>query len=169
MLNEIWNETRAAVLEQLRAAYMAEVQRFAETLRPRFESGELRGYTDEDGERDERERRTRFTLSGKPRRGAWRPPLELLEDLCEAHFGLEVNAAETDAAAQEVFQRAYLIRSVSPSDALLTEDVQPIAGQAVVAVTGDVLAIARARGWYKPTADEAPSVEETVWAQEARS
>ncbi len=162
MLNETWNGTMAAVLEQLRAAYMAEVQRFAETLRPRFESGELRGYTDDDGVRDMRER------PGKPRPGAWRAPLFRLEDLCEQHFGLDVDAPETDAAAQEVFRRAYLIRSVSPSDALLTEDAQPIAGQATIAVAGDVLAIARARGWYEPTVDEDPSLEKTAWAQEAR-
>jgi hypothetical protein len=42
-----WNALRSA-FPGMRAAYLTEIERFAETLRPRFEAGELYGYRGED-------------------------------------------------------------------------------------------------------------------------
>lgn len=149
-VSKTWNETKAAVLEQLRAAYLAEVTRFAETLRPRFESGDLRGYTDEDSEHENE-------------RDDYKAPLFHLEDLCDEAFRLDV-----DRFGEEAYRNAYLIRSVSPGDAH-TEDAQPIAGQAGIAVAFDVLAVAQARGWYIPAEGEDPTIPaaEARWALEA--
>jgi hypothetical protein len=139
-----WQE---AQLPGLRALYLAEVVRFAEELRPRFASGELRGFTDADGERIEREPH-------------WDPPLFELENLCEERFRLDV-----DRYGEEAYLNAYLIRCVSPSEGQ-TFDAQPVAGQAAIAVSRDVLAVARARGFCASTPDEDPSLDETRWAEE---
>jgi hypothetical protein len=139
-----WQE---AQLPGLRALYLAEVVRFAEEIRPRFESGEFRGFTDADSERIERER-------------DWDPPLFELENLCEQRFRLDV-----DRYGEEAYLNAYLIRCVSPSEGQ-TFDAQPIAGQAAIAVSRDVLAVARARGFCASTPDEDPSLDETRWAEE---
>jgi hypothetical protein len=138
-----WQETH---LPSLRALYLAEVVRFAEELRPRFASGEIRGFTDADGERIEREPH-------------WDPPLFELENLCEERFRLDV-----DRYGEEAYLNAYLIRCVSPSEGQ-TFDAQPVAGQAAVAVSRDVLAAARARGFYAPAEDEDPTLDETRWAE----
>jgi hypothetical protein len=58
-----WMEAKAAALDMLRNAYNREIERIAEELRPRLESRELRGFTDEDCEHED----------------GWRAPREVLE------------------------------------------------------------------------------------------
>lgn len=125
----------AAQVEAIRAAYLQELERFAATLRPRFESGELRGFRNGAGPHDDGDMDLK------------RAPVDVLTDLCAAHFGLDLEADE------QGYSNAYLIRLVSPNE-YDTEDDQPICGQAAIAVTYDVLSIARERRWYTPTPDE---------------
>ncbi len=140
-----WQATCARTLDELRRAYLAEVERFAETLRPRFESGELRGITDAE-----------FEAGGDS-------PLFRLEALCGRHFGLESKDGEL-VETHETFQTAYLIRSVSPGE-VATEDAQPVVGQAIIALTHHVLALAKARGWWHPQPGEMPTPYESPYRE----
>lgn len=146
-----WQAVQDQVVALLRPAYLAELERLALSLRPRFESGELRGFTDEDAEREVREK-------------GWQAPAWKLEEACARWFGLDERGQERDLDA--ACRAADLIRQVAPGDAY-TEADQPPLGQAVIAIACDVVAIARARNWYKPTADECPAEEFTKWATEA--
>ncbi len=146
MAKTAWQATCARTLDELRRAYFAEVERFAETLRPRFESGELRGMTDEE-----------FEAKG----GYERSPLHRLEGLCGRHFGLESKDGKP-AETYEAFQTAYLIRSVSTGE-VATEDAQPVVGQAITAITHDVLALAKAGGWWRPRPGEMPTPYESPY------
>lgn len=169
-----WQKAEAEALASLRAAYLADLNRLALSLRPRFESGELRGYNDRDGDEEDEARRAFFLTHPGPSgdggdayakfvRERPKLPPDILDDACAEFFGLDEAAQERDFGA--AFRRASLLRSVSPGDEH-TEDAQPNIGQAVIAVSLDVIAIARARGWYEPTPDECPPQEWTRWAKE---
>lgn len=146
-----WNETKMAAAASLRAAYLAEVERFAETLRPRFEAGELRGFRSGDGEME-------FEHS----------PRNMLERLCAAHFGMETTEHPGKRPGWTSIdgddQGAYLILAVSAFASAVEEAAQGTfydhpAHHAVEAISWDVLAVATSRGWYQMTEDEEPSAE----------
>src|SRR5512138_3205272 len=166
MAHETWSETttawrreHAALVAKFRPKYLAELERFAETLQPRFEAGELRGITDDDCDRE---------MFGTGDR--WRSPIWKLADLCREHFGIErtykvgeVRARERDPVTAE------LILACSPSAEevqLHVDDTASASSVAADAITWDVIAIARARGWYTPTEGEEPALESTRWAEE---
>jgi hypothetical protein len=139
-----WADAKG-LIPALRAAYAAELERFAERLRPRFESGELRGFTDDDMEREFGDR-------------SWVAPLWKLEKLCAAHFGLEVATTEVDDCSTTYegdAEAAHLVLLASPSRAETADCYYHECHHASAAVTADVLRIARERGWYRPTQDEA--------------
>ncbi len=142
-----WQTTCARVLEDLRLAYGAELERFGETLRSKFESGKLRGMTDSE-----------FEAKGAYKRS----PLHHLETLCGRHFGLASKDGKL-VETYEAFQTAYLIRSVSTGE-VATEDAQPVVGQAITAVMHDVLALAKARGWWRPRPGEMPTPYESPYS-----
>ncbi len=130
-----WQATCARVLEDLRLAYGAEIERLAETLRPGFEAGELRGWNDPDDDEGAAALR--------------------LEDLASAHFGLEVQRLENVPRKGDVtytgdHATAYAILAVSPSSERTEDGYNHVAFQAKDAAALDVLAIARQRGWYAP-------------------
>jgi hypothetical protein len=122
-----WVAYRAQV-PALSAAYMLEVEQFAETLRPRFESGELRAFTAADGEL-----------------GVGSPHFEL-EELCRAHF----RASEIDDVAValmlQLTPRAQAMAGWGDTDRARLES----------AIAWDVIAVARRRGWYVPSPAEHP-------------
>lgn len=125
-----WNET-AMVVQQLAQAYLAEVEAFAETLRPRFEAGELRGWWNGDGDR----------LGFAQEAGSdWIPPLWRLEHLCARRFGLKGKIAHLALAV---------------AGGRFDEGGGPDQ-QAREAVAQDVLAVARRRGYVKRRAPRAP-------------
>lgn len=148
--------TRTATFQALRLDYLARVEAFAEELRPRFQAGELRGFTI--GDSDRADARVEAFTAAHPEatveevlayRNRVEPPLFVLEELCAARF-LPASLG-WDAQHEE----AHLIRACSPSEPL-TEDGQPNIGQAATAVAYDVLRVARTRGWYAPDASEEP-------------
>jgi hypothetical protein len=135
-----WADFRTGLIPSLQAAYLAELERFAETLRPRFESGELRAFRDGD------------------ENAAGTSPQWEVERLCAVHFGLQVTKSE-NASGWEQYDgdaaTAHAILAASPH-AEYTADVvyyHP-ADHATSSAAWDVIALARARGWYVPTPDE---------------
>lgn len=167
-----WQKAEADALEGLRVAYMADLNRLAETLRPRFESGELYGYRDDEtnARLDEafrwreahpgftEEERAAFEKSLPP----WAP--EMVEEACAAFFGLDEAHEERDFEA--TFRRASLLRAVSPGDSTTLPD-GPVIPSAVMAISADVFTIARVRGWYTRPDGEGPTEEDTGWVQAA--
>jgi hypothetical protein len=125
----------AETLEALRAYYQGEVARVALELRPRFESGELHGWREEDTERMEAE--------GGSYRASYVPPPWRVEEECGRRF---VRASVS---------RAYVVLLVSPSE-------PETAGvgwtdhryHAANAMAWDVIRYARAQGWTTMTSDE---------------
>lgn len=135
-----------AIVARFRPAYLAEVRRFAEELRPRFESGELYGYRseDEDG-------------------------MDRLENLCAERFGVEVRQVPDDVryyVGDE--ETANMINAVSPSAPHWEPESEwnhpGYCAKACIAF--DVIAVARALGFYEPTPDEGPSAEQIAWVHE---
>lgn len=128
----IWNETKAAALETLRAAYLAEVERLAEELRPKLETGEMAEWGDEP------------TSDGTPRHA--------LESACGDRFGCRAYE-KGDGYWTGSAEGALAVLAVSPSAA---EEVRAgffhIAQAAQSAVAVDVLAIANGRGWIRRAA-----------------
>lgn len=111
------------------AAYLAEVERFTEELRPRFESGEV---------------------------GAWdgndTGPTDRLEELCAERFGLQVTKIGWGEYEGGDLEQALLILFVSPSSDSVDRGAnwahECLAAAAAVAT--DVLASARRCGWVPP-------------------
>lgn len=137
-----WIDTKA--LSVLRAAYLAEVERFAEGLRPRFEAGELRKNVPSD-----------YPAAQTP--GAIPDtPMERLERLCEERFGLN-GRRYYEARIPEVEAAAHLVLAVSPHVVVAVDDDDGamIWDQACHAVALDVLASARSRGWTRRRARRA--------------
>jgi hypothetical protein len=135
-----------ARLAALRPAVLAEIERFAEELRPRFESGELRSFRDCDDGEDE----------GDDDRWETSPHWKV-EALVAKRFGLEVTEEENQHGGTRYRGDdavAGLLLSCSPrADATNTNWNHPC-HHATSAVTWDVIAIARERRWYTPTPDE---------------
>jgi len=134
-----WAGSVTAHAAALKAAYLAELERFAETLRPRFESGELRAFRSPGDDYNREKGREDY-------------PQEKLERLLATHFGLEETGDKGeggDAAA------AYAILAASPRAEVTADEGwnHPIY-HAANAVGWDVIALARARGWYTPGRDE---------------
>ena len=130
------------MLERLRQDYARRVEALAERLRPRFESGELHGFREYDGDRMDRawcERR------GEPFDPEYRPPAWRIEE--------EVRAADVVD-----FPTAYLVLACSPSEELMDGGtaLSDVEGVASMAMAYDVIRVARRRGWYAPTPDEEP-------------
>lgn len=149
-----WQAAQEALVARLRPLYLAEVARFAETLRPDFEAGRLYGYR-----------------GGDNGTSIESTPIGRLEELCAEHFGIQVDDEERDGNAYQVerdFMTARMILAVSPSaDGASDPGAEAESFNAQFAAAWDVLAVARARGWYKPTPDESPDVEETRWVEAA--
>jgi hypothetical protein len=127
MALEGWVSTHRSQLPALRTAYAAEVEQLAEDLRPRFEAGELRGFATPDGDGD-----------------APSPFFEL-ERICCAHFRLTELETAALALLTELTPRAEA--TASAGDLEYVSWLQ-------CALAWDVIAVARARGWYEPTPDE---------------
>lgn len=122
-----WKRETAIAVQALRAAYLAEVARFAEELRPRFTSGEVRGFLEEDGD-----------STG---------PADALRYLCGRHFAMK------DMAWEEM----HAVLAVSPSAEEVDDAWCEPWHHLREAVAYDVIRIARARGWYAPASDEEPA------------
>lgn len=132
---ETWSTTKAFVIDQLRREYVAEVERFAETLRPRFEAGEF--YASRN--------------SGAAGQTA-------LGKLVIAHFGLAVATLNSDGRVWHMADdvTVHVILAVSDSTDETSGNWIHAAHHAAAAATWDVVAHARRRGWYAPTTDEIP-------------
>lgn len=135
-----WRRAKEELLGRFRPLYLVELERFAETLRPRFEAGELYGYRDDEAGREQ------------------------LDGAIEAHFGLEVPDGD------EATAHLILAVSPSASDEELADNIQSsdwshVACAAREAVLCDVLGVARARGWYTADAGEAPAFDLSRWAR----
>jgi hypothetical protein len=134
-----WTQARSVALGVLGGAYQQRIERLAEEVRPRFESGEFRGFIGEDLERELQER----TLN--PHR--WIAPRWRFADVVESKV-------EGDADA-------YLILACSPSGDLVDGDYQLKAARTAAAecMSLDVFRIGLHEGWYKPGRGEEPSAE----------
>jgi hypothetical protein len=115
-----------------RAAYLEVLEQLAETLRAGFEAGEFYAFRDAPGRGDDR--------------GRWR-----VEDACSRYFGLGTNGDWEAAAAGTA--RMLLVASPRADVTGDGGDVHPC-DHAGEAVAWDLIALARERGWYTPTADE---------------
>jgi hypothetical protein len=142
-----WTDAASFHAAAMREAYLAEIGRLAAGHRSRFESGELRAFRDEDDEEV-------FRPGGT---GEADSPHWEVERLCAAHFGLEVKRSETRSGG-ETFDgnvgAAHLVLACSPH-AESTEDAffHPCY-HAQTSAAWDLIAYARAAGWYVPRADE---------------
>jgi hypothetical protein len=154
-----WHAAQKALIERFRPAYFAELQRFAEELRPAFASGELRGFRDED------EKGYDARQAGEEE---YTTPDQKIEDLCAERFGLEIENVRGRRVGDEAM--ANLILAVSPTAAAghWAADggwLHP-AGRAACCAAWDLTAVARAMGLYEATPDECPDLDETRWAED---
>lgn len=124
-----WRRVEDGRLSSWRAAYLAELARLAERLRPRFASGELRGMTEGDLARD----------------GGASSPFYAVERLCCEHFELASMDPSTLRLLLDVSPHANAI-----ADAGWTDDVYWLQS----AIARDLLAVARARGMCAPAPGE---------------
>ncbi len=137
-----WSDVAWAHRDVLRDAYLAALERFAATLRPAFESGELRGHRDGDDE------------------DGGRSPFWKVERLAATHFGVELTSAPDPDGECVVLrgdeQTAHLILAVSPNAPSICDGSAHPCEHAMQAVACDVVAIARERRWYVPAENEYP-------------
>jgi hypothetical protein len=124
----------------IRAAYLAEIERLAEKLRPRFEAGELHAITDDELEDD----------NGR-KSAHWK-----VERACCVHFGLGVKETEEAGFARLRGDSiaGLLVLAGSPSAALTQDGWNHVNYWARTAAAWDVILLARARGWCRPLAGE---------------
>jgi hypothetical protein len=117
-----------------RFAYLEVLEDLAQALKPRFEAGELYAFRDPDSKPSD--------YSG----------LKRVEDACSKHFGLGSFESGWD---DDNNGTARMILAVSPHTEVTGEggEVHPC-DHAREAVAWDLIALARERGWYTPTADE---------------
>jgi hypothetical protein len=145
--------TPAVALEALRVDYLGKVRALAEELRPRFESGELRGFRSGDGE------------------GGSDEPFERLDEICRERFGLATTETEPGDGLSYITGddvAAYTILAVSPMAREITDtDADHACYVAATAVASDVLAVARDRRWYRPTPDESYCYGKDEWPSSA--
>lgn len=124
-----WGDLRESLLPQLRAAYLAEVERFAEENRPQIESGEF-GECDDD-----------------------MSPRYALEDACGDRFGCRAVETEDGRSSTGDAGAALWVLAASPSaDDEVHAGFFHVAQAAQSALGTDVLAIARKRGWIRKAA-----------------
>jgi hypothetical protein len=131
---------------------MAEVERLADALRPRFESGELRACNEED-----------YRIYDEPGRSATQDDIENMpmgrcEALVAEHFGIAVTVTD-DADGGRTYrgdaEATHLVLAFSPNAARTEELANNHPGyHAQTAAALDLITAARARGMYVPTADE---------------
>ena len=150
-----WAEAKG-MLEPFRAAYLAELERFALTLEPRFRSGELRATRSPE---DDQKRIPGTTGWGAECFTSGRSPQDEVGDLCAAHFRVEVTTTvDPEDEGRSWFEgdeaTAHLILAVSPHGPFIDDGYDHVAYQARDAIAWDVIALARARGWYVPTETE---------------
>lgn len=130
----------AAALRELRAYYRTEVERVATELRPRFESGELRGWRS--NEMDRMDARMDALAAGATP-DAYVPPLWRVEEEAGQRF------------VRSSMARAYVVLLVSPSE---PETFDPSSMDpryhAGTAMAHDVIRYAREQGWTTMAADE---------------
>ncbi len=141
--------------------YHRAVECVASVLRPRFESGELRGWIEDyDSERCS-PWNVKKGKDGEPERDAaglavlvrretlWIPPMWRIERACTRLFITSPNAA------LNVLQSASALgRSKAPFRWRGRPRSTSLLGSAEAAMAVDVLAYARARGWSKPKPGE---------------
>jgi hypothetical protein len=132
-----WDAWRAQI-SALRATYLAEVERLAEELRPRFEAGELRAMTGEDLED-----------------GDWgaTSPFWKVGEICAARFGCAVTRTADGALVGDI-EAARLVLLASPRAESQDRNATHPCYPAKDAAAWDVIAVARERGMYVPGADE---------------
>lgn len=127
--------------------YAGAVEYMATILRPRFESGELRGWIDGDGE------------SKEPTKDD--PPIWRVESACERHF---IRSAE--AAVMVVRAASRVARSLAVpwkwNDDGAGFDLRTGASS-LMAI--DVLLAARSKGWSVPRPGERPAMKSTTRAR----
>jgi len=131
-----------ATVAKIRAVYQAEIGALAGELRPRFESGELRGCTE-----DEIEEGQLVAMSPQ-----WR-----IEEAVRQLFDLEVKTTLEDGSefSEGDAATAHVVLAASPSADLLNADGwRHVADWAVSAAGWDVLLHARAMGWSRPVPGE---------------
>lgn len=134
-----WRVARAAVeaaVAAFGAAYVGEMERLAEELEPEFREGKLHAYR----EKDDRRALARGERCPDP-------VLEVLSPIVAEHLGFRE------------LQAAHLLALVSPQAGVVgvgdAGGLVELRDAAAEAVAWDVIAIARERGWYTPTSDEA--------------
>ncbi len=131
-----WREALAQ-LPALRAAYLDEVGRLALTLEPRFRSGELHAYREDDD------------LAQRKRDVWYESPEFEIGAAFGRHFRIGVNGDEGDP------EIARVLLALSPHAHATGDgsDVDP-RDHAREAGAWDVIVHARRAGWYVPTPDE---------------
>jgi hypothetical protein len=146
----------AGAAQAASSEYAATLERIAAALRPGFESGEYRGWTDEDDELDNHLPRTGYD-----------PPLWKLERECARLIGDARTAAVVLFGSPNAadgwfrFEMDHELRAqifpvddeYDPADLAEVFRIE-MCGKAGLALSCDVLQVARARGWYKPAPSE---------------
>jgi hypothetical protein len=136
--------------------YPATIGRVAEELRPRFESGELHGFRDND---ENLQDTVWCERHGVPHDPDYRDSLWVLEDVL-AKKVLGFVPEYYGHYEEKPARRAAWVLTHSPSTPCVLDDSgETLLGMATHAMAYDVLRIARQRGWYVATADECPSDE----------
>jgi len=137
-------------MSTVRAVYLAEIEALARRLRTRIESGELHGHRARDFKG--------FDSAAPALRGRRAPPQLRLENLCR-------RTLIRDCAA------AFRVLAASPHAADLDGAIVDLAAAPYAAAecaAYDVLAFARARGWYMPEPGEyvrpGVRIEAGAWA-----
>lgn len=128
-----WQAKRREAIEEFRPLYLSEIQRLAEQLRPRFESGELHACTDEDLE--------------LPRDSVL--PHDRIEEACAERLGLIVDEDDEGDRAMAEF-----VLAVSPNAEAMASNWTHPCYWARAAACWDVILVARERGWYTPASNE---------------
>jgi hypothetical protein len=139
---DAWPAAFRWLVDRFRPLYMAEVARLAETLRPRFESGELHAMTDDELEDGEN--------------GAT-APVWRIEAAAGDYFGLTKGATgqEEQHPLTGSEHIAHMVIAVSPSAPyVVDEGWKHVAYEARDAAMWDVILYAREHGWYTPLPTE---------------
>lgn len=144
----------ASIGEAFRSAYLAELARFAESLRPRFESGELRAYR---SPVDDPKRIPGTTGWGDECFTRSNSPQYALDRMAGEHFGITMTTTRAPDGSDWYdgdALRAHMILAVSPHAEATGEGANHPCDHACESIGWDLIAYARERGWYTPTEDE---------------
>ncbi len=132
-------DARETYLAAWRAAYLEELEDLALALEPRFRAGEFYSFRTVGNAWQDAEGQSR------------------IEDAAARHFNLGAGEDEWDRADSGT---ARMILAASPHADATGDGACYPGDHAREAVAWDLLAIARARGWYTPTKDECPDPAE---------